>query len=161
MGEDGTSLSRMSLWTYGLQMLRVRPLLGIGYQNFAPYLERHARDEIDGTLLPHNIFIQASAEMGLLGLTALITLMVMTLVVNRRTRLLARPLGERGRFLRLTATGLDGALVGYIGSGFFVTVLYYPFFWINLAMTAALHVAAQDTVQRLSPALGIRSGRSP
>jgi hypothetical protein len=40
------------------------------------------------------------------------------------------------------AYGLDGALVGFITSGFFISVLYYPFFWINFAMTAALYNAA-------------------
>ena len=28
-------------------------------------------------------------------------------------------------------------------SGFFVTVLYYPYFWINLAMTVALNTVAK------------------
>jgi hypothetical protein len=37
------------------------------------------------------------------------------------------------------AFGFDGALIGYLITGFFVTVLYYPFFWINLAMTVSLH----------------------
>ena len=46
------------------------------------------------------------------------------------------------------AYGLDGALIGYIGSGFFVTVLYYPFFWINLAMTVSLHTAARHERKR-------------
>jgi hypothetical protein len=29
-------------------------------------------------------------------------------------------------------------------SGFFVTVLYYPYFWINLAMTVALSTVARQ-----------------
>jgi hypothetical protein len=44
------------------------------------------------------------------------------------------------------AQGLDCSLVGYLVAGFFVTVLYYPFFWINLAMTVALHNAARNAV---------------
>ena len=35
--------------------------------------------------------------------------------------------------------GLDSALVAYLVAGFFVTVLYYPFFWINLAFTVSLY----------------------
>jgi hypothetical protein len=46
------------------------------------------------------------------------------------------------------AHGLDGALVGYVASGFFISVLYYPFFWINFAMTVALHNA---TLQAFPP----------
>jgi hypothetical protein len=36
------------------------------------------------------------------------------------------------------AYGLDGALVSYLIAGFFVTVLYYPFFWVNLTFSSAL-----------------------
>ena len=31
-------------------------------------------------------------------------------------------------------------------AGTFVTVLYYPFFWMNLAMTASLHHSVQHTL---------------
>jgi hypothetical protein len=58
------------------------------------------------------------------------------------------------------AHGLDGAMIGFVVSGFFVTVLYYPYFWINLAMTVALNNAAQQALapeSRLSP--GWRSAR--
>ena len=48
------------------------------------------------------------------------------------------------KFILYMAHGLDGALVGYLVSGFFVTVLYYPYFWINLAMTVALNQAAKN-----------------
>jgi len=48
------------------------------------------------------------------------------------------------KFILYMAHGLDGALVGYLVSGFFVTVLYYPYFWINLSMTVALHGAAKN-----------------
>jgi hypothetical protein len=50
-------------------------------------------------------------------------------------------------FLFEMAHGLDAALIGYLASGFFVTVLYYPFFWINFAMTVALHRAALNKVR--------------
>ena len=42
----------------------------------------------------------------------------------------------------IDAWGLDGAMVGYMASGFFVTVLYYPYQWFNLAFAAALHLCA-------------------
>jgi hypothetical protein len=56
------------------------------------------------------------------------------------------------KFLYFLAYGLDGALVGFMVSGFFVTVLYYPYFWINLAMTVSLHESART-------ALGLHEGK--
>ena len=38
-----------------------------------------------------------------------------------------------------------------MAAGFFTTVLYYPFFWINFAMTVALHNAVLHTLSRKSP----------
>jgi hypothetical protein len=47
------------------------------------------------------------------------------------------------------AYGLDGALVSYLVAGFFVTVLYYPFFWINLALTVALSATTSASLSSL------------
>ena len=99
-------------------------------------------------MLPHNIFIQAGSELGTLGFGALLLLMVLSFIVNKKTRTLARKLGEGGKFYDLTARGLDGAMIGFIGSAFFVTVLYYPFLWFGLGMTAALHATVAAAAAR-------------
>src|SRR5690606_2251702 len=112
---------------------------GIGYGNWSAYMYQFYND----MGLPHNIFIQAGTELGYAGLLALLGMLVATFVVNRRTRRMLLPLPERGRFLNAMTYGLDGALVGFMVSGSFVTVLYYPFLWINLAMTVALHNSAR------------------
>jgi putative inorganic carbon (HCO3(-)) transporter len=142
-GEDETSLSRKQYWKFGMMVLSQYPLLGIGYANWPVYYKFH-----NGYgALPHNIFIEASAELGYAGLTAFVGLILCTFFINWRTRAQVRPLGDRGAFLSAMAKGLDAALVGFLVSGFFVTVLYYPFFWINLALTVSLHNAARNAIQ--------------
>jgi hypothetical protein len=64
-------------------------------------------------------------------------------VLNARSRSRAKRAGPQGRLTYHLAIGFDGALIGYMVSGFFVTVLYYPYFWINLAMTVALNTVAK------------------
>ena len=139
MGEDKTSVSRTTYWHDGREIINDYPILGIGYANWPEYYSVH----YGVRALPHNIFIQAGAELGYSGLFALFALIGASFLVNRGTRLLSMPPGG-SRFIYLMAHGLDGAMVGFIASGFFVTVLYYPFFWINLAMTAALRNAARN-----------------
>jgi hypothetical protein len=90
--------------------------------------------------------VEAGAELGYLGLMAFVALIFVTLLFNYRTRKLAKRL-PRGRFLYNMAHGLDGALIGFLVGGFFVTVLYYPFFWINLAMTVALYNVTSKQVR--------------
>ena len=53
---------------------------------------------------------------------------------------------EDGRFLVGLAHGLDIAIVGFATSGFFITVLYYPFFWVLLILSVCLRSAAGGLV---------------
>jgi putative inorganic carbon (hco3(-)) transporter len=142
MGEDKTSVNRTTYWRHGLEIMANNPVLGIGYANWPTYYEIN----YGVRALPHNIFIEAGAELGYAGLAAFLGLIGCTFVLNHRTRKIAQDIGERGRFIFYMAHGLDGALIGFLASGFFVTVLYYPFFWINFGMTVALNNAALNIV---------------
>jgi len=158
IGRDDTSISRTTNWKNGIEIMNQYPVLGIGYANWRKY---HAVNY--GTdLLPHNVFIEAGAELGYSGLAGFLALIWCTFVVNARTRRLAKQFPEKGVFMNRMAHGLDGALVGFLVSGFFVTVLYYPFFWINLAMTVGLNNAAVKTFaegSRLPTGRGFVRGR--
>ena len=147
MGDDGTSVTRLTMWKDGIKIANENPIFGIGYDNWSDYYQTFAGTQ----LLPHNIFIEALAELGYAGLLAFCLLIGATFYLNAETRRLMKPLGEEGGFITHSALGLDGALVGYIGSGFFVTVLYYPYFWINLAMTVGLYLSALDKAKKEVP----------
>jgi len=140
MGEDNTSISRFVLWERGLELINQYPFLGVGYENWRIAQKRIFG--IENSQVCHNIFIQCASELGYIGLLVLILLMAFTFVNNYRVREIVRQSKKDNKFLFFMAHGLDGALVGYVISGFFVTVLYYPYFWINLAMTTSLHEAA-------------------
>ena len=139
MGEDRTSVSRTTYWHDGMEIMNDHPLLGIGYANWPEYYAVH----YGVRALPHNIFVQAGAELGYSGLGALLLLLGGSFVLNSGTRRLARTL-DGSRFIYMMSHGLDGAMIGFIASGSFVTVLYYPFLWINLAMSVALWRAAEN-----------------
>jgi O-antigen ligase len=143
MGEDVTSIQRTTFWAQGLQILNENPAFGVGYKNWVGYHTVRFPDSMH--LLPHNIFIEVGSELGYAGLIGFIGLIAATLITNHRTRKLQRDRPD-GRFLFEMAHGLDAAMYGYLVAGFFVTVFYYPFFWINLAMTVALHRAALASV---------------
>jgi O-antigen ligase len=146
MGSDDTSLSRTTLWAHGREMLDQHPTLGIGYFNWSPYSQAH----YGSTLLPHNIFVQAGAELGYVGLAGFVALIFLTLAVNHRTRKLTRHFPQGERFMFDMAHALDAALLAFLACGFFVTVLFYPFFWINLAMSVALYNAAESAQQPIA-----------
>jgi O-antigen ligase len=148
MGEDSTSEARFLYWGRGIDAIKTHPVTGIGYENWASYHE--ANYGFVG--LPHNIFIQAGAELGVFGFVGLIGLIGASFMANKRTRRIAAQLGPRGHFMEMTARGLDGAMIGFLASGFFVTVLFYPYLWFGIALTGALHTAAIAAARSGGPA---------
>lgn len=146
-GTDQTSELRLTYWKDGLRIMNNHPTLGIGYKNWLPYYRRNFNPIGE---VPHNIFIEAGAELGYAGLIAFVALIGGTVFLNFRTRRMLRNLPTiEAKLFTALAHGLDGALIAYLIAGFFVTVLYYPFFWINFSMTVALaNVAARHARRR-------------
>lgn len=141
MGEDDTSTSRMTYWKRGLKLIEMYPMLGVGHENWLVAQEKVFG--IENSEVCHNIFIQCAADLGYVGFSVLLLMIFFTFYNNYQVRKIVQQSSRDNKFLFYMAHGLDGALVGYMVSGFFVTVLYYPYFWINLAMTASLREAAR------------------
>ncbi len=143
---DETSRIRIELWKAGWNMFEAHPLLGVGVRNFAlayqqeyaPYTTLHP-----SFWAPHSIYVQALSETGLAGSLPLFVVWPLFLRLNARTRkhLQTLGLGDRRSFEYRLSQGLDLALVGYLVSGAFLTVLYYPHLWFLLGMTVGLHAA--------------------
>jgi putative inorganic carbon (hco3(-)) transporter len=148
-GEDTTSKLRIQYWKDGIEITNNFPVLGIGYQNWIPYYRAHYNPKGQ---LPHNYFIEGSAQLGYLGLLVFVALIGYTFIENARTRKLTGPTSSRpNRFVYFMAFGLDGALIGYLASGFFVTVLFYPYMWVNIGFTMALANVASKSSRATQP----------
>jgi len=139
MGEDSTSRSRFAYWNYGWQVMLDHPIFGVGYDNWLVYAHYDMPAGIyDGRIqLPHNIYIEAGAELGFVGLFSFILLIIFAFITNARTRKIISI--SENKLLYLLSYGLDMGLVGYLVAGAFVTVLYYPFFWVQIAMIVAVN----------------------
>lgn len=134
IGEDRTSRQRILYMENGVRMIKDNPLLGVGYFNFAPYYGKYfPNDVILGKAeLPHNIFIQVGTDAGILGLTIFFLLIWHGFKWREVQNADGSP--YRGKF----PAYFNIALVGYLVAGQFVTVVYYPFFWIHLALVVSL-----------------------
>lgn len=146
-GDDATSQSRLTYWKHGIEMTNEHPLLGIGFENWGPYYRDHIGYTSSRQEVAHNTVVEAASELGYSGLLVFVLLIGCTFVLNARTRAMAIRVGQEGRLTFHLATGLDGALIGFLVSGFFISALYYPFFWINLAMTVSLNTVAKSLPQ--------------
>jgi len=156
-GEDRDSVARLTYWKDGIEIANQHPVLGIGYNNWLPYY--HARYNPEGEL-PHNYFIECVTQTGYVGLAVFCGVLVAYFRQNNRTRKLTRPDGPKpDRVLWCLAYGLDGAMVGFMASGFFVSVLWYPYIWMNIALSMAVSRVAHRQLQKHS--VGTRTNRAP
>lgn len=159
---DLTANIRLELWKSGLRMFTSHPILGVGPGNF-PHFYYSEHNDVESSKIvtaPHNIFIQAASELGLMGLLPVLALMSLLFRINARTRKLLRTSGVDGtkRFEYRMSSALDLALIAFMVSGSFLTVLYYPHLWVLLGMSAASYncIARMDAEVR-RPAFGISS----
>jgi O-antigen ligase len=143
--EDRTASLRIGLWKAGLKMFRDHPLLGVGPANFPlSYSEKYAEPGDDpSSWVPHSIYMQALSELGLVGTIPVMLLFLSCFRLNARTRkyLAEQGSGKPKEFDYFLALGLDMALVGFMVSGAFLTVLYYPHLWVILGLSVGLHTA--------------------
>lgn len=144
VGDDGTSTNRIERWAKGLKMAERYPVFGVGYANWG--VADRAMFGGDGDL-SHNVFIESLSELGYSGLAVFGLMILFVFINNHQTRKMASETEGGGKFLVCMAHGLDAAMVGFLVSGFFVTVLYYPYFWINLAMTVALNGIVKNRIK--------------
>ncbi|MBA3919533.1 MAG: hypothetical protein C0516_13215 [Gemmatimonas sp.] len=136
MGDDRSSTTRLTYWKDGIEIANRHPILGIGYKNWYPYYTTFYNPNGQ---LPHNFMIEAVSEMGYVGLGALVWVIAASFSATRSVR---SKTGAQAivpdRLLWSLSYGFDGALIGFIVSGSFVSVLYYPYLWMNTAMVLAL-----------------------
>ena len=163
-GTDKTSIQRLDYWRGGLRMIEQHPFLGVGYFNFRSVyaMQDYTKLWHGKAQLPHNIFIQVGTDAGLIGLGIFLILIYRNLKEARDIRRVCEKSGAAPAYAASVARGLTVTTWGFVIAGQFNTVTYYPFFWINLALTVALGniVARSENKIGRSPALrGARASR--
>lgn len=152
IGQDNSSLQRLAYWNAGIEMIKEHPVLGVGYNNWISYMFYKYPGGVGpehAIQVCHNIYIQAASELGLLGLFCFLMMAFYAFLNNVRTRRMAKQLDNK--LLFNLSYGLDAGLIGYLVAGTFVTVLYYPFFWIQIAMIVMLNSVTAQQWQKLTP----------
>lgn len=153
-GKESTADARRYFWDLSVQMFMERPFFGVGagcwgnalYSGLLPSPDRRAH------MTPHSIYFQCMAELGLFGLFCWMGFLTATgreLRSLRRRRLQAGAVLALGNdpdpaalarlradleFTASFSSCLAIGIAGYLVSGAFLSVLYYP----GLALFAAL-----------------------
>ena len=142
---DTTANDRIELWKAGVKMWKASPVLGVGPANF-PY-ERLLHYRIDSVNdrsphVCHSMYVEVLSELG--GLGALISLMVIFnfFWMVRRVRQALKKAGKDSRCWEMClANGLQLAMIGYLVSGAFVSVFWYPHIWVLSGLAMGLNAS--------------------
>ena len=136
--EEDSAAGRLDAWYYGFQLLKHRPLFGIGQNMFTN----------DYPLTAHNSFVLAFAELGLAGFFCWVGLLYITF----KGLLLA----EKHPRLSPYALGLGASLVGFCTAAFFLSRTYTLLPYLLVALSAALANVARVQM----PEFAMRFGRA-
>jgi len=134
---DTTTQIRTRLLRISLQMLEEYPWTGGGPNNFV-FVDKSFSSSEKVKLVQHNIYLQAATELGYPGLLLFVAIILGCFYNHRKTRriLIEKKLDDS--FLHALSHGLDISIIGFMVSAFFVSVLYYPIFWIFVIIGVAL-----------------------
>ena len=149
-GEGTTSISRLMRWEAGLEIAAENPVLGVGPAQWMVYYPAQFPREPgrEGWGIPHNLFIDAVAELGYTGQIIVVSMLVFSFITNMRTRKIARRIDDPVALW--TSRGLDAATASFMVSGFFMSVLHYPFLWVQVAMIVALRRSTFNSMEERS-----------
>lgn len=152
---DPSLEGRLAAQRVAFEVLVDHPVLGVGPGNFLAvtqgYLSRLGLDS--APLAPHNQYLEAAAEGGLLGLAAWLLVLGGGVFVALRARLLARSGGPAVDQVAPAAlsNAVLAALAGWAVASVFLHLATFRTFLFVLALGAALDIRARRRVEELGP----------
>jgi O-antigen ligase len=139
---------RMQIWSRGIGYMLRHPLLGVGPGNFqtaegtlSPFAERQQFGVGVRWNAAHNTFVQAGAEMGMVGLALFVGVIASAFVALRRSRQ-GDAVGAGQESRARLAQVLTAALIGFVVGAFFLSLAYSEMLYVLVALAVALQKVA-------------------
>jgi O-antigen ligase len=129
--KEQSAAERIEAWSVGLELLKWKPVFGIGYGNFTDH----------NPLTAHNSFVLCFAELGLVGYFLWIGMIVLT---YKSLSAVIDCMPKRNSH-RLMAELLRNSLVGFLVCAWFLSRTYQPVLYFLLALCiSAWYCATQS-----------------
>ena len=148
--EDSSNNFRMNVWTAVIDMIKDRPVLGIGPGNdaFNQVYPLYQRPNYNA-LSAYSIFLEVSVEAGLVGLFAFFWLLLVTSTQGwNQLQHLRESQDIQGYWLMAALA----AMAGMLGHGLVDTVWYRPqistLWWLCIALIASFYAVRQEWTKK-------------
>ena len=152
MSDEGTGGARLYTWGIGVDMFLYNPIIGIGQSNFPWTFDQYEtgkfHDRSFGGRQAHSAWVTLLSELGLAGIVIIGTMLWQCYKDLKLVRKRFAPAGstqkhgqtvQAGEDIRVyLARAMEGSLIGFIVSGVFISILWYPSLWIMMAFVVAL-----------------------
>jgi O-antigen ligase len=167
MGVEGTGGARLYTWGVGMKMFYSNPIIGVGQANFPWAFEVYEAGERFHTRSfagrqAHSAWVTLLAELGLAGIVIIGGMLVQCYKDLKQVRRRFAPAGSRQKHGQTVQVGedmrahlaraMEGSLIGFIVSGIFISILWYPSLWIMLAFVVALRNISETQTGEALPA---------
>jgi O-antigen ligase len=137
---------RVDLWSMALQMIRDRPITGVGLGNFATASMRYAHGEyLMSRLVAHNAYISIAAETGLVGLCLFLAVHGVALKSFYRAMSVGTLLNAPS--LKMMSIATEGCLFAIMFSALSLNSEGLKYLWLFFGLAASLgRIAAHSRV---------------
>jgi hypothetical protein len=153
MGEEGTGGARLYTWGIGMKMFLYNPIIGVGQGNFPWTFDIYQAGQTFHTRsfagrVAHSAWVTLISELGLVGIVIIGAMLLQCYKDLKLVRTIFAPVESRPKHGQTVQVGedvraylaraMEGSLIGFIVSGMFVSIMWYPSLWIMLAFVVAL-----------------------
>jgi hypothetical protein len=153
IGEEGTGGARLYTWGIGMKMFFANPIIGVGQKNFPWAFDTYQAGMTFHTRSlagreAHSAWVTLISELGLSGIVIIGAMLFQCYKDLKLVRTRFAPAESRqkhgqtiqaGEDMRVyLARAMEGSIIGFIVSGVFISVLWYPPLWIMIAFVVAL-----------------------
>ena len=150
---DSSNNFRINVWAAVIEMIRDRPVLGIGPGNsaFNKIYPLYMRPRYSA-LSAYSVLLEVAVETGFIGLSCFLWLLIVTINQGWLQLKRLRALGSNEAFWLM---GAIAALLGMLFHGAVDTVLYRPeintLWWFAIALIASFYQSPQQQTETLTP----------
>ena len=151
--QKGTGEGRWYTWKCGLRMFLEHPIIGVGQGNFPWHFGKYeSPGGIHGKSLAgraaHSLYFTLIPELGLVGILLFSGMLYFSYkelkwILKKEKEFLlkqnqSKEIIQQLHKIRFIIFGITGAMLGYLVSGAFLSVLYYPHFWLLIALFVSI-----------------------
>ncbi len=137
---ESTASARLRFWDAGVRMFLDNPVIGVGAANGGIHMPAYIRGISDANTqwgrAFHGTWIQVLAELGILGFTVYIIMIVLVFKWLYRVRQLKIP-PDGDNTQEYLSKSMIGSLIGYFTCASFLSTAYYPQLWTMYMLAIA------------------------